>query len=215
MSELPASVYQFLEMLGDRAIKWNDIPVELHDAWRIARNRGLIDTEARLWERLWGWSVERHESNLESLNPAYWINDRGRDALALYHATKAASEKPSEGGEALPAEGFKYDKEEDVPAEFREGGKPDGALLTVDYLAEFTGSDISKAKKKRTITTHVKVGRAYVYLFKEIEALRTIRVENDSRRDKQKPEPSATAKAAVARRKEEIDRQKGRPVLGI
>jgi hypothetical protein len=94
-----------------------------------------------------------------------------------------------------PDEGAKY-SEEDVPAEYREGGKLDGAVLTAPYLKdesdwELPGPYLSKHYgPDKTLTTHIKVGRAKAYLYKELAALR---------RNKTDP-PPPTEKEIEARR---------------
>lgn len=67
--------------------------------------------------------------------------------------------------------------EEDVPAEFREGGVLAGAPLTAPYLADatawdFSSVDLSNARKAGALTRWLKVGKPNAYLFSELCAMR-------------------------------------------
>jgi hypothetical protein len=91
--------------------------------------------------------------------------------------------------EQLPLEGTQL-REEDVPAAFRDGGKPEGAVLTANYLEdalewELLGPYLSKNYGPgKVLTTHIKVGRAKAYLFKEVSALRIIKTANQAERER-------------------------------
>lgn len=85
----------------------------------------------------------------------------------------------------LPADGTKF-VEEQVPPEFREGGKANGAILTTNYLTGrdsdwgFKGPYLSKnCGPGKTLTTRIMVGKKHVYLFKEVSALRRIKTDNE------------------------------------
>jgi hypothetical protein len=101
MSEeaLPLCVYRLLTLLdGTAPVCWNDIPAELQrDAWRIAYNRGLIQTDTRGW----GPDAVRHEDYRRALNMPFWLTEAGKDALALH---RAAENERGAGPEAAPAE---------------------------------------------------------------------------------------------------------------
>src|SRR5207248_748937 len=70
-------------------------------------------------------------------------------------------------------------QEDDVPAAYREGGKPDGAILTAPYLEQSTdwlllGPYLTRNYGPgKTLTNYIQVGRARAYLFKEVAVLRT------------------------------------------
>jgi hypothetical protein len=83
----------------------------------------------------------------------------------------------------LPPEGTKFATMADVPAAFREGGKPDGPVLTVYYLRAHVDWGLSGpylAKHYgRELTTHVKVGRKKAYLYTELLHLRRRKTANE------------------------------------
>jgi hypothetical protein len=73
-----SNTLRLLEMIEDRTlVYWNDIPADLHDAWRIARQERWI--ECRIDQR----NYEQVEAYRQSLNIAYWLTEQGRVALAL------------------------------------------------------------------------------------------------------------------------------------
>jgi hypothetical protein len=103
--------------------------------------------------------------------------------------------RPKEGGPGQPTpfgqllpEGAKV-TEIEVPAAYRDGGKPDGPVLSGPYLRgesesewNLLGPYLSKNYGKgKTLTTHIKVGRAKAYLFKEVAALRIIKTANQAK----------------------------------
>jgi hypothetical protein len=110
---------------------------------------------------------------------------------------RAAGRPETEAGgggqtaEQLPPEGTKF-SEEDAPAPFREGGRPTGRVLTATYLRDTTDWDLPGPYLSRnygqgkTLTTHIKVGRAKAYLFKEVAALRNIKTANAARREERR-----------------------------
>lgn len=88
--------------------------------------------------------------------------------------------------EATTLDGTKYDRAEDVPAAFRDGGKPDGEILTPDVLSDpkwrLSGPYLAKNYGPgKTLTTRVKIGRKYAYLFTEVSVLFKIKDENDAK----------------------------------
>jgi len=89
----------------------------------------------------------------------------------------------------IPTIGAKYADESQVPAAFREGGKPDGKVLTVRYVEDsakwrMLGPYISNNfGSDKPLTTYVKVGRANVYLYAELLALRDKRDDNKDAAD--------------------------------
>jgi hypothetical protein len=106
-------------------------------------------------------------------------------------AANCPQPEPGGGGqtaEQLPLDGAKF-SEEDAPAAFREGGRPTGRVLTATYLKDATewnlpGPYLSRNYGQgKTLTKHIKVGRARAYLFKEVAALRTIKTANAARRE--------------------------------
>jgi hypothetical protein len=94
--------------------------------------------------------------------------------------------------EQLPPEGARF-SEEDAPAAFREGGNPDGEVLTAPYLArtpewDLRGSYITNHYGAgKPLTTYIKVGRARAYLFKEVAALRFSKTAIQSKREEKQP----------------------------
>jgi hypothetical protein len=88
--------------------------------------------------------------------------------------------------EQLPVEGAKF-IEEEVPPSFREGGKPEGAVLTANYLADslnwlLNGPYLTKHYGKE-LTTHIKVGRTKAYLYTELLVLRDRKTANEQARE--------------------------------
>jgi hypothetical protein len=80
------------------------------------------------------------------------------------------------GEQRLPANGAKV-KPEDVPAELRELGRPEGQILTATYLAmtggwEISSVELTKAFKDQELTYRLKVGKSYAYLYTELFSLR-------------------------------------------
>jgi hypothetical protein len=115
-----------------------------------------------------------------------------RDAPLKATVVLAAGGAPSGQGEAAPAvdeestippEGARFNME-DVPAEFREGGKPGAAVLTAPYLAGspdwlLRGPYLTKHYGQgKELTTYIKVGRPRAYLYQELLALRDHRDAN-------------------------------------
>jgi hypothetical protein len=90
--------------------------------------------------------------------------------------------------EQLPPEGAKYSKD-DAPAAYREGGKPDGAVLTAPYLANSTNWVLKSPfltkhyGPNKELTTHIKVGRAKAYLYAELLVLRDHKTANEEKRE--------------------------------
>jgi hypothetical protein len=73
---------------------------------------------------------------------------------------------------------------EDVPAELRELGLPDGAILTATYLAKnldwnFSSPELSKAYEAGVLTYRLKVGNQYAYRYTELCKLRVRRADRE------------------------------------
>jgi hypothetical protein len=104
-----------------------------------------------------------------------------------HRPTEGGSDTPTSSGQLLP-EGAKV-TEAEVPAAYRDGGKPGGPVLTGPYLRgeaewDLLGPYLSKNYGKgKTLTTHIRVGRAKAYLFKEVAALRVIKTANQAKRE--------------------------------
>jgi hypothetical protein len=93
-----------------------------------------------------------------------------------------AQGKPGE----RPPEGAKV-SEHDVPAEFRDGGRLDGAVLTAPYLKAspkwlLEGPYLTNHYGKE-LTTHIKVGHAKAYLYEELLILRARKTDNQAERE--------------------------------
>jgi hypothetical protein len=85
--------------------------------------------------------------------------------------------------EHLPANGATV-RPEDVPAELRELGRPDGEILTATYLAEncdwnFSSPDLSKAYQAGVLTYRLKVGNQFAYRYTELCRLRVRRADRE------------------------------------
>jgi hypothetical protein len=102
-------------------------------------------------------------------------------SLVLAQETDPPAKEP-------PPEGAEF-TEDDAPAAFRDGGKMEGAVLTGPYLETTTDWELLRPYISRnygpgkTLTTHIKVGRAKAYLFKEVAALRTIKTQKKAARE--------------------------------
>jgi hypothetical protein len=73
-------------------VAWPDIPAELHDAWRVARKRGLLAADySGLPSSEWGPDAERHECYRHLCK--YSLTEAGKDALAELRISQAAVEK--------------------------------------------------------------------------------------------------------------------------
>jgi hypothetical protein len=132
-------------------------------------------------------ALRRHPAQWSSM----WITHRGMAALLWRKEQLRKRDDGQTDGQAerLPPEGTKF-SEEDVPPPFREGGKPGGEVLTSDYLKDSTDWDlrISYLSKNRgpgkPLTTFIKVGRSYAYLFKEVAALRKLKTDKQAERER-------------------------------
>ena len=68
-------------------------------------------------------------------------------------------------------------EEKDVTAEFREGGKPTGTILTSTYLIESDDwyfkypKQFTEAMSAQRLTRWIKVGRPFAYLYTELAAM--------------------------------------------
>ena len=109
----------------------------------------------------------------------------------------AALDRESEAGagdkqtpEQMPLVGTPFD-EEDVPAWFRESGKPDGAVLTAPYLADnlnwyLKGSYLTKhfgEEPDKELKHRIKVGSAFAYCDTELLILRDRKTGNMAKRE--------------------------------
>ena len=177
--QIPDSVWETLAWFASRS---NATPPDTA-AVRAAVGLNL------LYGRAVHWALHWHSAQWNRV----WITNRGMAALLWRdeQPPKSASEKQPDKyttSEQLPPEGSKF-TEQDAPAEFREGGKPNGKVLTSSYLAEtldwsILGSYLSRNYGPgKPLTTHIKVGRTKAYLFKEVAALRTIKTANQAKRE--------------------------------
>jgi hypothetical protein len=104
---------------------------------------------------------------------------------------RATLRQVSEAPEEIVAAGTNF-KEHDVPAAYRDGGKPDGAVLTAAYLEskaewDLRGPYLSKNYGEgKLLTTFIKVGRRHAYLYKEVAALRTSKTANQAEREEER-----------------------------
>jgi hypothetical protein len=131
----------------------------------------LLNPKEQMWARAmaWGWDPPLLEpgtlGNLTAHGLAYtaWMEWQG----------KAEAE--------TPLDGTVYESWADVPAMFRDGGKPDGHPLTVKYLKSsvdwrFANTTASDAHKAGLLTVRVKVGQALAYLYHECLVVRDRRL---------------------------------------
>jgi hypothetical protein len=82
-----------LELIsGKPFVHWCDIPAELRNAVRIARNRGLVKADAEGW----GETAARFDYYCEALNVDYWLTERGNDELALHRERQADAKNAPE-----------------------------------------------------------------------------------------------------------------------
>jgi hypothetical protein len=101
----------------------------------------------------------------------------------------AHSPRPEPVFRDWPKHDTKFD-EENVPAEFREGGERDGAPLTGPYLAKSSDWDFRPPYLSghywpgKLLTHRIKVGHAGVYAYTELLALRKHRNRKGKARDR-------------------------------
>ena len=120
------------------------------------------------------------EPDIEEYRAGYreLISEAVRDAML------PAKTQPAD----LPPDGTKF-KPEDVPAEYRDGGKPDGEILTVKYLENTSKWDLKGPYLSRnygpdkTLTSRIRVGKSYAYRHKEVAALRDIKTDYEAKRE--------------------------------
>jgi len=119
--------------------------------------------------------------NLKDLDTAeMYVRDIRSWAMKLLEAERQTADTPI----SLPSEGSPY-TEENAPPEFREGGKPNGAVLTGPYLKNspnwvLGGSYLTKHYGEgKELTTHIMVGRAKAYRYLELLVLRDRKTENE------------------------------------
>jgi len=96
-----------------------------------------------------------------------WTIERQIQALENIRLFLQAAAESKEVADVEVAEG-------EIPAAYREGGKPDGELLTVTYCSRFetyglSGSDFSRDERARE--TRIKHGREYIYRFDVVAAM--------------------------------------------
>jgi hypothetical protein len=124
-----------------------------------------------------------------------WITNLGMLALAWRDehrpiAGERGQTAEQTSSEQLPVAGTKF-REEDVPADFREGGRPDGAVLTSPYLARSTNwllntSYLTKhfgPEPDKELKNRIKVGSAYAYRYVELLILRDHKDANAEQRE--------------------------------
>ncbi len=110
-----------------------------------------------------------------------------RDMAVLRKLAEAGDVPKGEGDDQLPGVGTRFSTE-NVPAAFREGGDPQGPVLTAPYLAKspnwfLNGPYLTKhSGPGKELTTYIKVGRAKAYLYVELLVVRDRKTANDDRR---------------------------------
>jgi hypothetical protein len=130
------------------------------------------------------------------------LTDEGKAELALFLLKSAPTITPIPGPapsvtglrEQLPPDGTSYADENDVPAEFRDGGKPDGAVLTGPYLETSTnwlllGPYLSRnygREPGKVLTIRIRVGRMRAYLYRELLILRDHKTANEDKRPRRR-----------------------------
>ncbi|HQZ65465.1 MAG TPA: hypothetical protein PLY87_10340, partial [Planctomycetaceae bacterium] len=148
--------------IGARRINYDDdwSPGESLYGW-------VGDPIKKLFDRAISLGYSEDAPNLEEKSSAL---------VGLNKLIKWAKSEIPEEVEAL--ENGQKVKPEDVIAEFREGRKPDGEILTVPYLIksvdwpDFKNSkQFSDATDAKLLTRWIKVGRAYAYLYTELSAM--------------------------------------------
>ena len=195
MSEHPLSVYRVLE-LAEAYTPEADIPDELTDAltFCIARGWAHIKPVAALldpnnspdesWHRSGPYRDGPFRVVLEGpdhCSKRLLLRNEGRGLLAQW---RMSAEPDCE----LPADGTKFE-EEDVPAAFREEGKPNGAVLLPKYLKdhpewELLSPYLTKHYKTKVLTRRVQVGQSYAYLYKDLCELRVRKTVNEAARER-------------------------------
>lgn len=111
----------------------------------------------------WGWDPPLMKHGSET--------DLTRHGLA--YAAWREEQANEEKREPLPLNDTVYDREEDVPAAFREEEKPNGSLLYVKFLwfeYRLSGKDLSAAYEEKRVTTRVRVkgSQALIYAWPEL-----------------------------------------------
>lgn len=102
--------------------------------------------------------------------------------LALRAATKPKANASADA--ELPPNGTAFD-EADVPAAFREAGRPVGPVLTTSYLGaspdwDLRGPFLTKAFDRGDLKHYIKVGKHKAYLFTELRAVRKAKTEREA-----------------------------------
>ena len=176
----------------------SEVPDHLLLAYDVALGAGLVEqyllvqprSEQLEFYRILGWPVGMPEVPQDQPWTIYpdWsdalvtLTVKGYSVLASYRMGGG----PGSGPGDLPKNEAKV-KPEDVPAQLREHGKPEGEILTVPYLAKnsvewgLKKSYISQAYTKGKLTYRLKVGPAFAYLYTELLALRQTLTDNIDR----------------------------------
>jgi hypothetical protein len=84
-------------------VRYHEIPVELRDAFRIARR--AVPSPITIQNMGYGEGIWEHEAYLKSLDPAYWLSPAGKDALAWRRCARpdaAAPEAERDAGAQPP-----------------------------------------------------------------------------------------------------------------
>ncbi len=123
--------------------------------------------------------------------PPYKLTREGRVLVDMlldrYRKQKSAegNAKPETTAVVDVTEGQRF-KPEDVPPQFREGGKPNGEPLTAPYLKRsinwlLNGPYLSKHYgPDKQLTTHIMVGKRKAYLYTELLVLRDHKLANEA-----------------------------------
>lgn len=177
--QIPESVWETLAWFASSS---NATPPDT-DAVRAAVGLGL------LYGRAVHWVLRRRSAQWRRV----WITALGIAALKWRdeQPPKSVSDKQPDKyttSEQLPLEGRKF-TEKNAPAEFREGGKPKGKVLTALYLKKSTnwllsGSYLTKHYGPNKDLKHrIPVGRAFAYCYTELLILRDHKTANIAKRE--------------------------------
>jgi hypothetical protein len=156
---LPQAHVRILELAHKKTLR-DDVPPDLQEALTDLKTAGLVKVEA-------GNMIDPQRLHLTRSGAWHWLEAKSKT-----------------GDQGLPANEAKV-KPEDVPAALREGGQPNGQILTASYLGknvswDFSSTELTKANKAGELTYRLKIGRAYAYLYAELCTLRDKRAERKS-----------------------------------
>jgi hypothetical protein len=174
----PPQVYERLQRVRDSE----------HDAvyldqlvahWKDPDNVPMpSDDAAEQWERY----CLADGINLLRWAPCEWGGTAGR-TLELTDRGVAALLMWERSQQVLPPDGAKL-TEDEVPVQFRQDEDPDKDLLTAKYITgdesdwDLTNTDLSRYYGPgKPLTRRVKVGRQWVYLHRELKALRKAKTD--------------------------------------